>query len=132
MRQQLLAFLSGETDHRSLPRRFRSILGEKRIQLNNSVPQPLPFRIYLHNSSSLEGLGPNLDSDLRMCHQVVIPIGISWCALIGGNYYEAIVIEKVRDWSGSAWFCPRDRCRGHQRADLLCRGTPTQRLLTVA
>ena len=86
MRQQLLAFLSGETDHRSLPRRFRSILGEKRIQLNNSVPQPLPFRIYLHNSSSLEGLGPNLDSDLRMCHQVVIPIGISWCDLIGGNY----------------------------------------------
>src|SRR6266487_1848274 len=95
-------FLSGERDHRKLAGCLRLMLGQIGIQRHSLGPQSIPLFIFCDNSDGIEGLGPNLDGDLRVRYQIVIPVRVSGCASGGGDHNQAVALGHISHWSRAA------------------------------
>jgi hypothetical protein len=74
------------------------MLSEKGIQLHDPGPQSMPLFALHDDSGSIEGFGPNLDGNIRMRHQIVVPVRVSQCASIGGNHEQTITIGDMHHW----------------------------------
>src|SRR5258708_3887504 len=86
---------SGERDQRNLAGGLGLVLGENGIALHGLGPQPLPLSLFGDHSDGVEGLGPDLDGDLRVRHQIVIPVRVSGCATVGRPDEQAIAIGEI-------------------------------------
>src|SRR2546422_8560005 len=78
------------------------MLGQRGIQRHSLGPQSIPLFIFCDNSDGIEGLGPNLDGDLRVRDQIVIPVRVSECASGGGEHDQAVALGHISHWSRAA------------------------------
>src|SRR5260370_41172299 len=78
------------------------MLGQPGIQRHSLGPQSIPLFIFCDNSDGIEGLGPNLDGDLRLRYQIVIPVRVSGCASGGGEHDQAVALGHISQWSRAA------------------------------
>src|SRR5439155_7844316 len=78
------------------------MLGQRGIQRHSLGPQSIPLFIFCDNSDGIEGLGPNLDGDLRVRYQIVIPVRVSGCASGGGDHDQAVALGHISQWSRAA------------------------------
>ncbi len=90
-----LACSSFQGNHWDLARYLRLVLGEKGVQLCDPAPQLLPGLAFHDGSGGLEGLGTNLDGDLRMGHEVAVPIRMRRCSRVRGDDEQAIAVRYV-------------------------------------
>src|SRR5260221_14084610 len=102
---------SFQGNHRDLPGCFRLVLGEKRVQLHYSAPQPLPLRTFRDDGGGVESLGPDLDGDSWGSHQVAVPVRVGRCASVGGDHEQAGAIGDIHHWRCTALTAPGARGR---------------------
>ncbi len=69
------------------------------IQRHSLDPQSIPLFIFSDNSDGIEGLGTDLDGDLRVRYQIAIPVRVSGCASGGGEHDQAVALGHISHWS---------------------------------
>lgn len=89
----LLAAL--EDDQRDLAGDLGLKSGKEGIVLHGVRPQPVAFLPHRHMGGGRPRLGTDLHSDLGVCHQVVLPVRVGGCALIGSEHDQAVTVGVV-------------------------------------
>jgi hypothetical protein len=116
------------------------MLGQIGIHRHSPGPQPIPLRICCDNSDGVEGLGPDLDGDVRLRQQIVIPVRVRRRATIRGEYDQAVAIGQIshRSRATLAAFGPGGREQEQGRALLhsanfapMCMGLLNQAAIVV-
>src|SRR5712692_2838817 len=106
-----LAFSALQCDYRNLAGRLRLVLGELGVQPCLFGEQSISLLTGQHSSVGLVGLGADLDCDLRVSKQVVVPVRVGRCATLGREDKQAIAIGQVhrRCRAALAALSPRGR-----------------------
>src|SRR5690349_14576135 len=84
-----------QCNYRDLASRLCLMFNHKRMGFDDSGPQPIPLRSFYDNCGGLEGFAPKLNRDLRMRHQVTIPVRVSWRAEMGSDHEQTVAIGHI-------------------------------------
>src|SRR5581483_8719137 len=77
-------------DDGDLPIGLLLVLGEARHELLLPLPDPVPLLALGDASAHIEGVGADLDGDVRVCLDVVEPVGVRRGAALGREDSEAV------------------------------------------
>ncbi len=90
-----LPFVLFQCNRGNLTRGLLLILAELWVQLRPLSIESVALFTRQRGSGGIVGLVPDLDGDFGVSEQVVIPVGIGWCATFGGEDEQAVAIAQV-------------------------------------
>src|SRR5260221_2569747 len=75
-----LVFLAFQCDHWDLPGRLPLVIGELRVQFRLFGIEPVSLFTGKRRGSGFVGFDPDLDGDLTVGTDIMIPFGARWCS----------------------------------------------------
>src|SRR5579859_1454395 len=113
--EDFLACPALQRDHRNRAGDLRLMLGEEGMQRHHSLPYALPLGAFRDDSGGGVGFVANLDGDVRVRNEVVIPVRVGWGARIGGDNDQAVTVGYVHNRHRTGLAAPGARRREQEQ-----------------